>query len=184
MIPVKITRSLRVARFAIIFACMPALALAEAAADDGRELRGDAAIEIVNQVPCFSRKTLRRVVAERMRFAAGDSPQRGKAKARTRLRLIVSAMPDAAGTVRSIGPSGTTYRPSPFWRHPVMVKLQVIENGGIVREFARQVLILCDARSAIFGQAVSELIAQLFGSSESFASKTYSSEGVATKLRS
>ena len=91
-------------------------------------------LEIVDRAQCIVRKSaLEQRALESTKFSANrrsgvNDPAGGKAH----IRWIVSRLPDAGGTVKYMGPGRPTYAGSPFWRHPVNVRVQVVANGTVV----------------------------------------------------
>jgi hypothetical protein len=92
-------------------------------------------LEIIDRAQCVAQKSaLGRRVLEPMRFSTerrlgANDPMIGK----VHIRWIVSGLPDAGGTVRYIGPMARGYAGSPFWRHPVSVRVQVVANETVVK---------------------------------------------------
>jgi len=120
-------------------------------------------LEIVDRAQCVVQKSaLERHGLEPTRFSAerrlgANDPTIGKAH----IRWIVSGLPDAGGSVRYIGPMARGHTGSPFWRHPVNVKVQVVANATVVKQKSRTVEELSDPRDSTVLQALTELTDEL-----------------------
>jgi hypothetical protein len=123
-------------------------------------------VELVNRIPCFTPKTLTRFVIQHMRGASHQIFKSSRKGDAVRIRWVITALPDAEGTVRAIGSPGAGYRASPFWRHPIEIKIQLMEKAVVVHEISAKVAVRCDIRSVQLGRVVGELTSRLCASAD------------------
>jgi hypothetical protein len=91
-------------------------------------------VEIVVKSPCFSGKMLSSLILRTMQVSQGRVFRGSGATDKPHIRWVIENLPDAGGTIRSIGPPGNTYKQSPFWRHPVSVQIQWVVKSKVLKE--------------------------------------------------
>jgi hypothetical protein len=117
-------------------------------------------LEIVDRAQCIVRKSkLEQRALGPMKFSAKRrSGVKDPAGGKAHIRWIVSRLPDAGGTVKYMGP---THVGSPFWRHPVKVRVQVVANATVVKQISRKLGGLCDPGDSTVLQALTKLTDEL-----------------------
>lgn len=156
---------LRICICALAFSPTVAMAKTEFDAGQYKNYGSVDDVEIVDNVSCLPPEPLAKLVLEQMKVSENRAFQVGPVDA-THIRWIIGGLPDAGGSTRSIGSVGSAYSATPFWRHPIEVRIQLIADSVVVKELSRKAKSLCNPGSPRLATIIRKLTKKLFQAQE------------------